>query len=432
MDESYAPTPLNVSHAMKELILVGANFRTAAACERTHLALSSDQARELHASIAKEITAAEFCMVSTCNRAEFFLFAPPGVDTLAALYAVIGCHCPHFEELRRNGQIIHKQGIDAYAHLLRVTCGLESMVLGDTQIVQQVRQALQLARDASTTGVYLEQAFGRALSLGSRVRSESNISSGSPGVAAAICDTIASRQPSVGAKPKRVLLIGAGTISTGVARMLASRGTQHLLITNRSLEKAAALAEECSGTALPWSDLATACSDADVVVAATSSSQPVVTVAMLDAVRTDLSRGARKLMIDAGMPPNIETYPAGPFEIVGIDSIREQQDQQLNRRREAIPHVERCVQHELALWTKWSAQRPLENVLKSLYLDLADVPDRLAGRFSESWHSASEDVHYIIHRELKQLLHPHVRELRRIVFDNPMKNALTTEKGFEG
>ena len=124
---------------MKELILIGANFRSASACERTHLALSSDQARDLHASIAESISDAEFCMVSTCNRAEFFLLAPTTGDTRFVLYDVIGRHCPHFEQLRENGQILHKQGIEAYEHLLRVTCGLESMVLGDTQIVQQVR-----------------------------------------------------------------------------------------------------------------------------------------------------------------------------------------------------------------------------------------------------------------------------------------------------
>ncbi|MGN6545400.1 MAG: glutamyl-tRNA reductase [Aureliella sp.] len=404
----------SISAPTKDLFFVGASYRTAAASERQHLALPGQQMVGLHATVAQRFPGAEFCMLSTCNRAEFYLAAAPSDDVLPALAAVICSHCPHFETMLTADKIRFQRGLAVYEHVLRVSCGLESSVLGDTQIIQQIRQSLQMARKAGSTGAYLEQAFGRALSLGSRVRRETDISVGSPGVAAAICETITAWRGEATAKAACVLLIGAGTINAGVARSLAHNRSLRLLVINRSLDKAQRLADQFSGEALPWSQLSEAIAQAAVIVAATSSSEPVITASMLEATELMYDPGW-KLVVDAGMPPNVESCSLPGIRIVGIDELSQRQDEQLSRRRIAIADVEAAIEQELALWDRWLAQRPLETLLKSLYLDLEELPQRISQHLACDDSPASGDLHYIIHRHLKQLLHPHVMDLRRMV-----------------
>lgn len=400
---------------MKDLFLIGANFRSAGASERKHLALPSEQTAKLHAAVSEQIPDAEFCILSTCNRTEFYLAGRPSADTSEALAAVIGRYCPHFTSLLDAGKIQYKQGVEAYRHLLRVSCGLESSVLGETQIMQQIRQALQTARESGSTSAYLEQAIGRALSLGSRVRSDTDISAGSPGVAAAICETIATWQPAVVASAPQVLLIGAGAINAAVARLLAHNTSYQLVIINRTEARAQSLAQEFSLRARPWSELPRAVAQAAVVVTATSSVEPVVTAVMLKRQANTVNSLRRKLVIDAGMPPNVEACSENSVDIVGIDGLAQLRDQQLNRRRAAIAEVESRIEQEVADWKRWLAQRPLESVLKSLYLDLSALPEQLSQHLNGRQAAASDNFEYVIHRHLKQLLHPHVMDLRRMV-----------------
>ncbi|XZE19609.1 glutamyl-tRNA reductase [Pirellulaceae bacterium SH449] len=405
----------------KELFLMGTSFRNAAACERKHLAFSKEFAQSIHQDISKEIGDVEFCMISTCNRVEFILFGPRDPSVYRRLGNIINRYCPHFKEMQEKGMIRKLQGTAAYEHVLSVTCGLESLILGDTQIVQQVRQALQFARYSGTSGAYLEQAIGRALSLGSFVRSETTISSGSSGVAAAICDTIDEWNDKSGIAT-RILLIGAGSINSGVARLIKNRGIYEISIANRTVERAQHLASKHSGKVIPWSELNHAIECSHVVVAATGSNEPIIRRALLNRLPKNSLHHTAKLIIDAGMPPNVEFDDSLPIKQIGIDNIREKQDQNLARRLEAVPDVERLIEIEKRSWQDWLDCRPLEDVLKSLYLDLAAAPSRITERLTGTDERSVEDIHYVIHRELKKLLHPHVNVLRSVV-SSVAKNA---------
>jgi len=419
------PGPMTPS--LKEIYQIGVSFRGASACERKHLSLSGEQARELHAAISARIVAAEFCLLSTCNRTEFYLFAPSTPQTLVALQELLGQRCPHLNDLGTQGKVDTRQGGHAYRHLLRVVCGLDSLVLGDTQIIQQIRQALLMARDCGSSGAYLERAFGGALRLGSRVRSETDISAGSAGVAAAVCDTIAAWQaanPSTSSPS--ILLLGAGAISSGVAKLLTSRGAGCLTVINRSLDRARQLADKCEASFLPWSEMSSAIARAEIVVAATAASSAVVDCELLKSLDAQLAGNDRKLIIDAGMPPNVETVSLNRIDVIGIDHLRERQDLHLQRRRAAIPMIDQMIETELQTWTGWLIQQPLERLLKSLYLDLAEVPHRLASRVGDSITGPADQLHYMIHREIKQLLHPHVHDLRRMIRNHPNHHASIT------
>ncbi len=413
--------------SLKELYQIGVSFRCASACERKHLSLSWEQARELHEAITKRVVDAEFCLLSTCNRTEFYLFSPPNAQTLAVLQELLGQRCPHLNDLESQGKVDTRHGAQAYRHLLRVVCGLDSLVLGDTQIVKQIRQALLMARESGSSGAYLERAFGGALRLGSRVRSETDISAGSAGVAAAVCDTIAAWQtmnPSTSSPS--IVLLGAGAISSGVGKLLTNRGAGSLTVINRSLDRAQQLAEKCKALFLPWSELSSAIARVEIVVAATASSSAVVDRDLLQSLDAQMDGNARKLIIDAGMPPNVETVSLNRIDIIGIDHLRERQDLHLQRRRAAIPMIDQLIEAELQTWTGWLTQQPLERLLKSLYLDLAEVPHRLASRVGDAITCPADQLHYMVHREIKQLLHPHVHDLRRMIRNHPNHHPSTS------
>ena len=401
--------------SLKSMYQIGTSFRSASACERKHLSLGSDAARELSEAISSRIPGAEFCLLSTCNRTEFYLFSPTVQNPIQDLLQLISDRCPHFNDPKLQIQLRSRHGSQAFRHLLRVACGLESLILGDTQIVQQIRQSLRIAREAGASGPYLEQAFGAALRLGSRVRHETNISAGSAGVAAAVCDTIETWQASQGRAKASVLLVGAGSINTAVGRMLVSRTANEFTVINRGDRRGRQLAAKFGVAYRAWSDLPAALAEANVVVAATAAASPVINSDLLTTLDAKLPRGDRKLVVDAGMPPNVEDSALSRIDVVGIDHLKERQTRHLERRRTSVPQIEQQISEELEAWDGWLAQQPLEHVLKSLYLDLAEMPQRLASHISGSGITPSPRLDYQIRREVKKLLHPHVHDLRRLI-----------------
>ena len=415
---------------VKTLLQLGASFRCATAMERKHLAFDIHAADSLHRQISAHLPNAEFCMISTCNRAEFYAFADCTSEEIRkVLHRCISPLCPPFQELLQANKITHRRNSDAFVHLLRVACGLDSHILGDTQIVGQIREALACARESKTSGAYVERAVGAALNLGGRVRSQTSISAGSAGISAAICDSIESSlqlhscengkhalsNDHCTAAP-RILILGAGAIGGGVARLLASRGLRETTtIVNRHPERAQLSAAKYGVHAGDWSDFSRYLAEADVIVAATGAREPILDRTQLRWLERQHSDSRHILLIDAGMPPNIEECPSERLTIIGIDQLQARQDAIYDQRQTAVPTIELRIEEELNAWHDWLAERPLENLLKSLYLDVGRLPDRLVDRGAEAWSDSSENLRYVIKREIKQLLHPHVHDLRRLM-----------------
>ena len=412
----------------KNFHLIGTSFRVACAEARKHLVLSDELACQFHQRVKQAMPDDEFAMLATCNRIEFYLFAGQVENVVSNLIQIIQEFCPGFRELLERDAIFVKSQREAMEHLCEVVSGLDSQVLGDTQIVQQVRNSIRRARQQGTTGAYLEYAFGRALALGGRVRSETSISAGSAGIASAAAEIVTqwianqrwSRMP-------RVLVVGLGEIGATIARQLIVRQLGSVTVVNRTDSKSIEFAAEYEASSCDWDQLHHAVGVHDVVIGCASVQRPVIKSAMVD-LENSKHLPVKQLFIDAGMPPNVEGSMRAIREVVGIDSIQERHQSHLERRRSAVPMVRSSIDETIHEWSQWMANRPLEAFLKSLYLKIDELTDVVAKEIAQSKGVEKHGIKRRIHLTMKQLLHPHVTNLRK----RAVRSELKTEQSAVG
>lgn len=388
-----------------EVELLGVNFRTAPAAVREALSYDRDQARDLLSRAKARFPGSEALILSTCNRTEFYL-VPHANQAMATAWL------REVRELRSTAPIFHPncglyqaRDLDAVRHLFRVASGLESAVLGDVQILAQLREACSAARAAGTFGPWLGEITSRAARLGRSVRSESSISRGAASVGSALAELLRRRYPSA---PPDLALLGAGEAGANIAFHLAKRFPGKLQILSRDRSRADRVAAVSGGRSASWDELDRVLSETDVVISALKSPQPVLTTERLR--QATAVRSKPLLVIDAGMPRNVEEGWSG--EVWGVDDIREEREAVLAIRRSAIPAVERRIAEEIEMHTRWQQRRPLEQILRDLYRGLDRASTELAGGLGGVSNEATDELEGRIRRSLKRLLHRPVGDLR--------------------
>jgi glutamyl-tRNA reductase len=390
----------HAAEGRSEFEVLGVSFREAPVAVREALAFNPGEASAFLRDVAADRPDLEVLLLSTCNRSEFYLVADEHAS--AATYLL-----RRLRRLRPLAGILHAEyyryrlaGPAAVRHLLRVACGLESAILGDGQILGQVKDALRIAAGSGTLGRHLEQAAAHAIRAAKRARTETRIGRGAASLGSVIAELIEERYARDGTTRHRarVLLIGAGCIAADVARHVGGSDRCALTIVNRTPDRAAALARHCNGVASHWERLGDLVSGADVVVAATAAPRPIVTRDLCGHFR---ARQHAPLYIDAGVPRNVALHV--PFDVVDIDSLRTRQNRALEERRSAIPAVERIIAETMTHWEAWLAARPVEAALKALFRDVAAASRAAA---------AAEDAAEV--RSLRRSLHAYARYVRRV------------------
>lgn len=397
----------------RELSVAGVSFRTAPVAVRQSLSFSAAQAADLLGGASAQFAGLEAVVLSTCNRTEFYVAAPLGAPVIEALLLSVRRERPGAPIRHLECERYEYSGVDAMRHLLRVACGLDSSILGDVQILSQIKRAVDVASTSGTLGKTLSQAFTQAIHCGRNARSETRISRGCASVGSAIVETISRhlQQPDSPELP-RLLLIGAGQTATDIAWHLSKRRLGSWTVVNRTRENAVRLAAHGGVEAADWEDLDRLVTSSDVIIAATSANEPVVSRAHLETIAA--ARPQRfPLLIDAGVPHNIEAQ--GKFPVVDIDAIREQRDTVLDARRAAIPEVERFIDAELMRWRRWLAGRPIESSLADLYRTVESHSREVAEKlFSNGGQVSLDQAERVVRASLRQLLTPHARRLRNL------------------
>ncbi len=387
----------------KEIHLLGVSFRTAPVAVREALSFDRWQAAAFLAEAAAATADVEALVLSTCNRTEFVLAAPAGDDPAATVLLQLRRLRPDAPVLRDDCHRYQLAGDAAARHLFRVACGLESAVLGDAQILGQLRDALATASTAGALGGTVARVVQHGLRVGRRARAETAFGRGGAGTGSAIAGLLAARPGGAGT----VVLVGAGETARDVARQLAKRRLGRLVVVNRTAARAHELTHVYGGTTRPWAELADALCEADAIVAATAAPSPVLDGALLARV---VAAGRLPLVVDAGMPRNVAA--GAPLLVVDLDGIRERRDETLAARRAAVPAVERLVDEELGRWDRWRARRPLDAVIEALYRDLAAASRRGARDLVAGGPPSQDRAELVLRRAMKRVLHGHVRRLR--------------------
>ncbi|HEX2758676.1 MAG TPA: glutamyl-tRNA reductase [Thermoanaerobaculia bacterium] len=261
------------------LLCVGWDHRAAPLDLRERLAFTPEKAREALDGLFQEHILSEGAIVSTCNRAEIYGMSDreDGLDALAGFFSRF--HRVDDALLRRTA--LSGRGDATVRHLFRVAAGLDSMVLGEAQILGQIREAHRLATAAGTVRTVTNRLFMSALECGKRVRAETALGQ-KPTSVAGLALLLAGRIFE-SLKGRRVLLIGAGETAELTARLLADDGVSEILVANRSHENGEALAAAIRGRAVRWEDRARAAAAVDLVLSATNATEPVLTAGALRA-----------------------------------------------------------------------------------------------------------------------------------------------------
>lgn len=326
-----------------KLVCLGLNHETAPVEVRERFALSEAALDRETKGLVSADDVLEGVVLSTCNRTEYYAVVNGG-SGVAELEDWI-CRQREYRGARE-GVFYHYQAREAAEHLCRVASGMNSMVLGETEIFGQVKKAYKRSLDGGATKGVLNKLFQRAFGVGKKVRTQTGIQEGATSVAGAsveLAEKVFGRL-----KGSSVLVIGAGEMSRKTARALQSRGASSVMVTNRSFDKAVDLAEEIGGRAVPFSGWEEELSHLDVVIAATGAPHFVVKPSHIEAVRR--KRKFRPLiLVDIAVPRDIDPE-VGEIEEVylyDIDTLQEMADQARKRREEQLRLCEEIIREEI-------------------------------------------------------------------------------------
>ena len=309
-------------------------------------------AARVHASLSS--AGIESIVLSTCNRFEvYWRGARRGDDD--TVNAVLVAALPLAKELLHDGSI-RLAGDDAARHAFRVCSGLESMVLGEAEILGQVRTAIEQSTGA---GSFLRGVFTAAIRTGRGARAATGIGTGAMSVASAAIDQLESK---VSLPDSRVLVIGAGETAAKVARQLRALGVGTLVIANRTLDRAEALAQATRGIAVGLDAIASEIATADVVICAAHSTSWMVTRSHI----ADRPAAAPVVLVDLSMPPAIEPFEAAGTTRIDLQEIERATATHRQRRESEIPRVEAYITRELEWLRSWARQEMLRPFVSTL------------------------------------------------------------------
>jgi glutamyl-tRNA reductase len=332
------------------LFLLGWNFREAEVAVRDRVAFNPEEVREGLSRIVGQGLASETVIVSTCHRSEIYGLAERGESGEELRLFLSQWRGLALAKIASTG--FWREGPDAARHLFRVAAGLDSMALGESEVLGQVRQALSLARETGSTRTVLHRLFEAAVASGKRVRSETEIGMHPLSVASIGLELAGKVFGDLSSKT--LLVLGSGDTGSLFARQAVDAGVKDLLVANRTRRRAEELVARIGGTVVPWESVARDLLKADVVVGTTASPEPVVRRTEVERAMQE-RRGRPMFFLDLAVPPDIEPairdiYNTFVYAINDLEQVAEE-----NRRRRAreVPRAEAILEEELQKFLVW-------------------------------------------------------------------------------
>jgi glutamyl-tRNA reductase len=368
------------------LFILGLNHRTAPVAVRERLAYAEAEISQALANIKQRVASvSEVAILSTCNRVEMVgVAADPSVasDELAAFIAEDRrVELPVFADA-----LYRMAGRGAARHLFRVGASLDSMMVGEPQILGQLKLAYAEAARAGTVGLVLHRAFHKAFSTAKRIRKGTLIGHGAVSVSSAA--VALARQIFDRLSDKTVMLLGAGKMAELTARQLQTIGIESLLITSRTFDKAVTLARELGGTAVPFENYRPYLKIADVVIGSISVAKPIIGPEEFDAVIKE-RRYRPMFLIDLGVPRNFDERlnSIGNVYLYDIDDLGQVADKSRAEREKEADKGEEIVEQELKAFERWMAGLDLVPTIKDIRYSIERLRDVELGR-NQTWIAA--------------------------------------------
>ena len=405
------------------LWVLGLNHQTAPVELRERAAFGGDALSRAMASLRQSPQLAEAVLLSTCNRTELYAVAEDGQSLAQWLES-------HAGDLR--GYLYEHRDDEAVRHLFRVATGLDSMVLGEPQILGQVKDAWALAHDSGAIGHHLDRLFQQTFSVAKRARTDTRVGANPVSVASTAVrlaqDSFARLDDST------VLLVGAGETIELAARHLGEARVKRLLIANRTLAHAQDLASRHGGVALPLTELERHLAEADVVFSATAAREPVILQRQV-AAALRARRHKPMLLFDLAVPRDIE---AGVGELADaylytVDDMERAVEENRRSRREAAAEAEAIIDLQVSRYMENLRSTHLQAPIKQLRaFGVATRVELLekARQQLANGRSADEVLEQLAHGLTNRLLHPPTAALRQAALEGDADLARAAERLF--
>lgn len=399
-----------------QFVTYGINHNTAPVHIRENIAFNADVLPDALASLKQLPDVIEAVILSTCNRTEIYCYLNDDCDNIISSWL----HQFHQQPVGELDEFLYcHQGNDAIRHLLRVACGLDSMVLGEPQILGQIKSAYSHALNTNTLGKILGRLFQHAFTVAKQVRTDTAI--GNSPVSVAFAAVSLAKQIFSNLSDSTALLIGAGDTIELAARHLYDNGIGRIIIANRTIERAHNLAMQVNGYAINLSEMPAHLPEADIVISSTASQLPILGKG---AVERALKQRKRRpiFMVDIAVPRDIEPE-VGLLEdiyLYCVDDLHEIIDENLQSRRDAAQQAEEIIDSQLDHFIGWLRTQDAVPVIRAIR-DKAELESELllakAKKQLQQGIPAEQVVNELARTLTQKLLHEPSRQLRQSGFN---------------
>jgi glutamyl-tRNA reductase len=419
---------------------IGCNVESAAVEFREKLAFTPAKTQKALAELNARFEA-ETVILGTCNRVEIYLsrnetvaplHIPLMAEFLAEVHGVPAADiAPHLYE--------HADA-SAVRHLYRVASGLDSVVLGESQIAGQVKDAYEVAQKQTATGPLLNALFQSAQRVSRRVRTETGIAQGHVSVSSAAVDFV--RPVFSTFTDKTVLVIGAGKMGRLTLNHLAELQPGAILVTNRSPEKAEASARDCGGQVVPWEHLDDALVQADIVLSTTGAPEPIVSGQRFDDKIRRRRAGRMLLVFDMAVPRDFDPaiHDGDTVNVFNVDDLAREADQRMAERRRHLPAAESIIEGEVTNFVKeWNTkqdgpviQQVTQEVSKIRDAVVAELLQKMNGKLTEPEKAYIEGAFRLFQNRLLHGPIAAIKESSREGHSGGLRDALRKLFGLKG
>ena len=345
--------------------LIGCSHRTAPVELRERVAFTNEQALDAVTELRQRGILEEAVVVSTCNRSELYGVPADSGATVADQLEEFLTSYHRIPPGALRGRTYRWMGTDAIRHLFRVAAGLDSMLLGEAEILGQIRTAYGRALEHGATGPVLNRAFQGALEVGKRVRAETEV--GARPMSVSLAGVKLAERVFGNLKGRSALILGAGEVAEQVLEHLRSRGIGNLCVVNRSFDRARNLAERMGGEAVAWENLDQVLSAPDIIITSVGDIGTVLTREKLE--RAIAARDGRAIfVVDLGVPRNVAPDAAGLYNLYlyNVDALGEIVEQNKRAREAEIPRAESIIAEHIAKFEAWRTALEATSVIDDL------------------------------------------------------------------
>ncbi|MDC9580540.1 glutamyl-tRNA reductase [Xenorhabdus sp. PR6a] len=416
------------------LLALGINHKTAPVSLRERVAFSPDTLKLALDDLLQQPLVRGGVVLSTCNRTELYLSVEQQGNFKEQLIHWL-CRYHQLNPDDLTASLYWHLGNDAVSHLMRVASGLDSLVLGEPQILGQVKKAFAESQNYQSLSGELERLFQKSFSVAKRIRTETEIGANAVSVAFAAC-TLA-RQIFESLSQLNILLVGAGETIELVARHLKEHGVNRMMIANRTKERAQVLASEVNAEVISLPDIDTRLAQADIVISSTASPLPIIGKGMVERA-LKLRRNQPMLLIDIAVPRDIEpdVEKLSDVYLYSVDDLQAIIQQNLAQRKAAAVVAEGIVQQESSHFMDWLRSQGAVNTIREYREQAEKIRAEMTAKALMSIRQgadAEQIINQLTYQLTNRLIHTPTKSLQQAASDGDLErlNLLRDSLGLD-